>query len=112
MSATTAEAVDAGTLERIIEKATAAQRRLLVGKLLPGVSAEDGYVPRLVHNARGELIGALIPTYRSTATEPPRLTPEERAELQRRLDTPDDTISYEQLLKDLGLTGVPLPRPR
>jgi hypothetical protein len=107
---TTVNAVDAGTLERVIEKATAEQRRYLIEKLLPKVIEEDRYLPRLVHNAKGELIGVLVPEFRSTATEPPKLTVEQRAELERRLATPNDTISYEEMLKRLGLADVPVPR--
>jgi hypothetical protein len=109
MSATL-DAVDAGTLERVIHQATPEQRRLLIEKLLPKVIEDDQYLPQLVRNAAGELIGVLVPRFHSTATEPPKLTPEQRAELQRRIDTPNDTIGYEEMLKRLGLADVPLPR--
>ena len=109
MSATL-DAVDAATLEKVIAKATPEQRRYLVEKLLPMVIEDDGYLPRLVHNAKGELIGVLVPEFRSTATEPPNLTAEEYAEIQRRIDSPDELITHEQLLKDLGLADIPVPR--
>ena len=112
MSATvdTVDGVDAATLEKVIAKATPQQRRYLVEKLLPIVVEDDGCLPRLVRDKKGQLVGILVPEFRSTATEPPPLTPEQRAEIQRRIDTPDDVISHEQLLKDLGLADVPLPR--
>jgi hypothetical protein len=104
------DAVDVETLEKVIAKATPEQRRYLVEKLLPKVIEEDRYLPRLVHNAKGELVGVLVPEFHSTATEPPTLTPEEQAELDRRLATLDDTISHEEMLKRLGLADVPVPR--
>jgi hypothetical protein len=109
MSATL-DTVDAETLEKVIAKATPEQRRYLVAKLLPVVIEDDHYRPLLVHNADGKLVGVLVPEFRSTATEPPKLTPEEYEELQRRLDTPDQVVSHEQMLKDLGLADIPLPR--
>jgi hypothetical protein len=106
MSAT----LEANTLDAVIEQATPEQRRYLVEKLLPKVIEEDRYLPRLVHNAKGELIGVLVPEFRSTATEPPKLAAEERAELERRIATPNNTISHEEMLKRLGLADVPVPR--
>lgn len=112
MSATldAADAVDAGMLEKVIAKATPEQRRYLVEKLLPKVVEHDGYLPRLVRNKNGDLIGVLVPEFRSTATEPPKLTAEEYAEIQRRIDSPDQLITHEQLLQDLGLADIPVPR--
>jgi hypothetical protein len=107
---TTLDTVDAETLERVIAKATPEQRLYLVEKLLPRVIEDGRYLPRLVYDSKGELLGVLVPEFRSKATEPPKLTPEKQAEIQRRLDTLDDTITHEELLKDLGLADVPLPR--
>jgi hypothetical protein len=112
MSATleTTGGIDTATLDSVIANATAQQRRYLVAKLLPIVIEDDHYRPLLVHNAEGKLLGVLVPEFRSTATEPPKLTPEERDELQRRLDTLDQVVSYDQMLKNLGLADIPLPR--
>jgi hypothetical protein len=104
------DALDDETLRRVIAKATPEQRRYLVDNLLPTVIEDGGYLPRLVHNARGELLAVLVPEFRSKATEPPELTPDEVAEIQRRLDTPDDTISHDEMVRRLGLDDVPLPR--
>jgi len=112
MSATLdrADGIDADTLEKVVARATPEQRRYLIDKLLPQVIEDDKYLPRLVHDKNGELVGLLIPQFQSKATEPPKLTDEERAELQRRLDTPNDTVSHEEMLKRLGLADVPLSR--
>jgi hypothetical protein len=109
MSATL-DAVDAQTLEKVIAWATPAQRRYLVEKLLPRVVEDDGCLPRLVRDTKGELIGVLVPEFRPSKAEPPRLTDEEYAEIQRRIDTPSEHITHEQLLKDLGLADIPAPR--
>jgi hypothetical protein len=109
MSATL-DALDADLLEKVIEKATPAQRRYLIEKLLPKVVDDDGYLPRLVRNKKGELIGVLVAECRPTATEPPKLTPEEYAEIQRRINSPNEFITHEQLLEDLGLADIPAPR--
>jgi hypothetical protein len=110
MSATLDTGIDTALLDKVIAGATPEQRRYLVANLLPKVIEDDHYRPLLVHNADGKLLGVLVPEFRSTATEPPRLTPEEQEELQRRLDTPDQVVTYDQMLKDLGLADVPLPR--
>ena len=112
MSATVdvSDGVDAATLEKVIAKATPEQRRYLVEKLLPVVVEDDGYLPRLVRDKKGELVGVLVPEFRSTATEPPKLSAEEYAELDRRLATLDNTITHEEMLKRLGLADVPVPR--
>lgn len=112
MSATleTVSGIDSGTLDKVIAKATPDQRRYLIEQLLPLVIEDDKYLPRFVHDKAGEIVGLLIPQYQSKATRPPALTAEERAELQRRLDTPNDTISFDEMMKRLGLADVPLPR--
>jgi|SRR3954470_3237481 len=104
------EAVDAETLEKVIAKATPEQRRYLVEQLLPKVVDDEGYLPRPVRNKKGDLVGVLVPESRSTATEPPKLTEEEYAEIQHRINSPDELITHEQLLKDLGLADIPVPR--
>lgn len=109
MSATR-DTVDGETLERVIAKATPEQRRYLVEKLLPKVVEDEGCLPRLVRDTKGELIGVLVPEFRPTAGEPPHLTDAEYAEIQRRIDTPSEHITHEQLLKDLGLADMPAPR--
>src|SRR5690349_8422947 len=112
MSATleTTGGIDAATLDQVIAKATPEQRRVLIEKLLPLVIEDDDYLPRFVYGQAGEIVGLVIPQYQSKATEPPQLTTEERAELRRRLDTPHDTISFDEMMKRLGLGDVPLLR--
>jgi hypothetical protein len=112
MSATleTAGGIDAATLEGVIAKVNPEQRRYLIEKLLPLVIEDDQYLPRFVRDRAGEIVGLVIPQYQSKATEPPNLSEEERAELQRRLDTPNNTISFDEMMIQLGLADVPLPR--
>jgi hypothetical protein len=105
-----ASGIDAATMEKVIATATPEQRRYLIDQLLPLVIEDDAYLPRSVHDNAGEIVGLVIPQYRSKATEPPKLTDEQRAELQRRLDTSNDTISFDEMMKRLGLADVPLPR--
>jgi hypothetical protein len=104
------EALDAETLERVIAKATPQQRRYLIERLLPKVVEDDGCLPRLVRNKKGDRVGVLVPEFGSRATKPPKLTDEEYAEIQRRINSPDEFITHEQLLKDLSLADIPAPR--
>jgi|SRR5262245_35189662 len=95
MSAT----LETNTLDAVIEQATPEQRRYLIRKMLPKFLEETRYLPQPITNAAGETVGYFVPYYRSTATEPPKLTAEDEAELQRRLDTPDNAVDLEEFLK-------------
>jgi hypothetical protein len=106
MSAT----LEANTLDAVVEKATAEQRRYLIQKMLPKFLEETRYLPQPITNAAGEIVGYFVPYYRSTATEPPKLTAEEEAELQRRLDTPDNSVELEEFLRLLEREDARLSR--
>jgi hypothetical protein len=104
--------VEAVTLETVIEKTTPEQRRYLVQKLLPKVLAETSYLPQQITNAAGDTVGFFIPRYRSTTTEPPKLTAEREAELRGRLDTLDDSVDLEEFLKLLDREDARLSTQR
>jgi len=101
---------EAATLDTVIDQATPEQRRYLVQKLLAKEVAESSCLPILVPDANGEIVAYYMPRFHSKATKPPELTDEERAELQRRFDTPNDTISFEEMKERLGLADIRLPR--
>jgi hypothetical protein len=107
MSAT----LEATTLDAVVEQATPEQRRYLLRKLIAKDAAEMHLWGQAITNEAGDTIGYFIPRFVSTATEPPKLSPEERAELDRRLATPNQTISHDEMLKRLGLADVH-PRKR
>jgi hypothetical protein len=104
--------VEAVTLETVIEKTTPEQRRYLIQKLLPKVLEETRYLPQPITNAAGETVGFFIPHYRSTNSEPPKLTPEREAEFQRRLETLDDSVDLEEFLKLLDREDARLSTQR
>lgn len=99
MSTTTVEKVDDGTLERVIEKATPEQRRYLLEKLLPKVIEDSLYMPQAITNAAGERVGYFMPNGHPTSAEPPVMSLEFRAEVRRRLDTPENSTDLEGFLK-------------
>jgi hypothetical protein len=103
-------ALEAATLDTVIDQATPEQRRYLVQKLLAKDMAESICLPILVPDANGEIAAYYMPRYQSKATKPPELSPEQRAEHQRRLDTLNDTISHEEMMDRLGLSEIRLPR--
>jgi hypothetical protein len=102
MSAT----LEATTIDAVIDQATPEQRRYMVQKLLLKDLEESRLLPILLTGADGELLAYYVPRFRSKATDPPKLTPEEVAELNRRMATPNDVITHDELLKQLGLADA------
>ena len=103
-------ALEAATLDTVIEQATPEQRQYLVQKLLAKDVAESICLPILVPDASGEIVAYYMPRYQSKATKPPELSAEQRKEIQRRIDTPNDSISFEEMMEHLGLSDIRLPR--
>jgi hypothetical protein len=79
-------------------------------RLLTKEVEQRGYKPVPVTDDAGQMVGYYVPWFRSTAQVPPQLSPERRAELDRRLDNLDDSISYEEMMKRLGLADHRPPK--
>jgi hypothetical protein len=99
MSAT----LEATTIDSVIDRATPEQRRYIVQKLLSRILEETQFMPQPITNAEGVTVGYFVPYYRSTKTSPPKLTPEQRAEIDRRLATLDDSVDADEFIKLLEL---------
>lgn len=77
--------------------AAAASRQQLLAELLEELITENNGQP--VRISSGErTLGIFFPAFVSSRTSPPPITPEQRAELQRRLDTIDDAVSPEEMI--------------
>lgn len=102
--------MESAALESVISKATPEQRRYLVHRLLAKEIEETGYKPVPVTDESGQTVGYYIPWFRSAAKAPPKLSPERRAELDRRLNNLDESISQEEMMKRLGLADLRPPK--
>jgi hypothetical protein len=99
MSATTAPPTGSFSVDAVVEQATPEQRRELIRKLLSKALAEAAYLPQAIPDATGQPVGVFIPHYRSTSTEPPELTREHWAELERRFASSDGWLTPEEFVK-------------
>jgi hypothetical protein len=92
------EALDA------IGKLTPAQRELILVELAKLVQFNrHGESPVHIADQDGTTVGYIFPP-EPHPTEPPVLTPEEEEELRQRLETPNDTITTEELLASIRLS--------
>ncbi len=89
-------------------KARPREERLeLLRELVAEFAGPDGLT--VVPTPDGRSVWGYTPP--PTGWQPPALTPEERAELQRRLDTPDDCMTDDELT-DLFHRAAREPDPR
>lgn len=82
-----------------IRRASPESRRVVMQTLIETFLEDTKYLPQPIHNAKGELVGLFVPQYQSKATELPQFTPAEWEEMNRRFDTPEDSVSPEEFLK-------------
>jgi 2-polyprenyl-6-methoxyphenol hydroxylase-like FAD-dependent oxidoreductase len=83
------------------------ERLTLLRELVAEFAGPDGLT--VVPTPHGRSVWGYTPP--PAGWRPPALTPEERAELQRRLDTPDDCMTDDELT-DLFRRAAPEPDPR
>ena len=102
--------LDTTEIDSMFDRTTSEQRRHLLSRLLAWDLKESIGLPVLVANEKGEYVAYYGTRWISKATKPPKLTPEREVELQRRMNTLDDTISFEELRKNLGLPDHNLRR--
>ncbi len=85
---------------------TPGERARLLGELAKVVAAESpAATAGMLTDDNGVPVGLFLPVERNPPA-PPLMTPEDRAELQRRLDTIDKTISTEELKAQIARGGV------
>jgi hypothetical protein len=89
------EALDA------IGKLTPAQRELILVELAKLVQfSRGGESPVHIADQDGTTVGYIFPPG-PHPTEPPVLTPEEEEDFRQRIETPNDTITTEELLASI-----------
>lgn len=85
-----------------IAKLTPEERARLLGELVK-ICIEEGTIekPRLVTDEKGLLKAYVINFFPPTTGPAPELTPEERAELQRRIDQRHEAVSQEEFIAEM-----------
>jgi len=86
-------------LSSLIRKASPQARRAAMHTLIAEFLEETKYLPQPILTATGELVGLFVPHYRHKPTAPPKLTPAQEAEIDRRLNTLDNSVSPEEFIK-------------
>lgn len=86
-------------LDTLIRKASPQSRRLAMQTLIGTVMEETNFEPQLVLDSAGRAVGLFIPHYNHKPTAPPLLSPDEEAELVRRLETPENSVEAEEFIK-------------
>ena len=67
-------------------------------------------LPRPILNAAGEIIGVFVPPDRHKPIAPPTLSRAEEEEIQRRLVTPEDSVSAEEFIELVEIEAARLER--
>lgn len=97
-----------GLLEGI-RQITPAERAQLLGELARAVSADLGHREgAMLKDPQGDPVGLFLPVAKNPPPPPP-MTEEDRAELQRRLDTIDNSITGDELKARIARGGVARP---
>lgn len=99
--------LESKALNSVVEKATPEQRRYLLDLLVRCEVAGMEKLMQSVHGESGAPIGFFVPL--SLHRDRPPMTDEAHAELLEavRSTRPEDLISHEQLLQELGLEEAP-----
>jgi hypothetical protein len=77
---------------------TTAEKLQIIGVMLEELAAENPGQPVPIKSGE-KMIGLFYPTYVSTRTTPPKLSPEHWAELKRRHENRDDDVSGEEMIE-------------
>ena len=98
------------TLLEAIHQITPAERAELMGELARAITRDlggkkDGTMLRDPH---GNAVGLFLPVAQNPPTPPP-MTEADRAELQRRLDTIDNSMTTEELKARIARGGAARP---
>jgi hypothetical protein len=97
------------TLLEGIRQITPAERAQLLGELVRAVSADLGRKDgAMLRDPQGNPVGLFLPVVQNPPAPPP-MTAEDRAELQRRLDTIDNSMTTEELKARIGRGGAARP---
>jgi hypothetical protein len=90
-----------------IQDITPAERAHLLGELARAVSADQGgrKEAAMLTDHRGKPVGLFLPVAQNPSPPPP-MTDEDRAELQRRLDTIENSMTTEELKARIARGGA------
>jgi hypothetical protein len=93
-----------------IHQITPAERAHLMGELARAITADLGGKKdgSMLTDHRGNPVGLFLPVTHNPPP-PPQMTQEDRAELQRRLDTIENSISTEELKARIARGGASRP---
>lgn len=73
-------------------------KQQLLAELIESLVAENPGEPIQINSA-DKTLGFFFPTYVSSRSTPPHLTPEHRAEIKRRHENMDDEVSCEEMVE-------------
>jgi hypothetical protein len=93
-----------------IHQLTPAERAYLMGELAQAITADLGGKREgaMLTDHCGKPVGLFLPVAKNPSPPPP-MTADERAELERRIDTIDNSISTEELKARIARGGVSRP---
>jgi hypothetical protein len=94
-------------LVEAIRQITPAERAELMGELARAITEDLGGTKdgTMLRGPEGNAVGLFLPAAQNPPVPPP-MTEADRAELQRRLDTIDDSMTTEELKARIGRGGV------
>jgi len=86
----------------IIQQASPQSRRVALESLIGGYMEDTKFLPHPIRDASGEVVGLFVPQYQNKSPVLPKFTKAEWDEINRRYDTPEDSVTPEEFIKLLG----------